>query len=209
MRRFDRLTEQLQLTLVISRAEARPRTIMALAEEVFAGGVTAIQLREKDLPDSEFYKEAKELREFCFHHRKVLIINDRIDIALAVNADGVHLGQSDLPAEAAAKILPKDKILGVSANTLEAARLAIRFGADYLGVGAIFPTGSKDDASVISDQEARNIINLGLPAIAIGGIKAENAGAVWGMGFGGLAVISALSAASDPKSIASKIIAAQ
>lgn len=203
----ESLSERLKLTLVISRAEASPRTLMELAEQAFAGGVTALQLREKNLSDQILFETAKELCSYCREHGRLFIINDRLDIAQAVKADGVHLGQSDLPAEAAAAMLPKNKILGVSANTLGRAKAALRAGADYLGVGAIFPTGSKDDASVISNEEIKAIINLGCPTVAIGGISVDNAAQVWAKGFTGLAVISALSSSEAPEKTAGELIA--
>lgn len=201
------LFERLKLTLVISQAEARPRSILELAEQAFAGGVTALQLREKNLPDQCLFERARELSLFCREHGRLFIINDRLDIALAVNADGLHLGQSDLPAEIAAGLMPRNKILGVSASTLAEAKAALRAGADYLGVGAIFPTGSKDDASVAADEEIKAIIGLGFPAVAIGGINLGNAAQVWSQGFSGLAVISALSQAPAPEKTARQLIA--
>ena len=200
------LAKKLELTLVTSRDEAAPRKIIELADLAFAGGATALQLREKNISDHAFYEEAKELASFCRERGKLFIINDRLDIALAVDACGLHLGQTDLPAEAAAAILPKNKILGVSAGSLDTARAALKAGADYLGVGAVFPTGSKDDASVIKIEEAKMIIQLGQPTVAIGGINVSNAPEVWKMGFTGLAVISALSGAQHPKQIAADLL---
>ena len=202
------LSEQLKLTLVTSSHEAAPRKIIELADLAFAGGVTALQLREKNISDQAFYSEAKELSAFCRERGKLFIINDRLDIALAVDASGLHLGQTDLPAEVAASILPKNKILGISASSFGIASAARQAGADYLGVGAIFPTGSKDDASVIKTAEARRIIDLGLPTVAIGGINADNADEVWKIGFTGLAVISALSGARHPSQIAADLLRA-
>lgn len=204
----EELSERLKLTLVISQAEARPRSILELAEQAFAGGVTALQLREKNIPDQTLFERALELSLFCREHGRLFIINDRLDIALAVNADGLHLGQADLPAEIAAGLMPRNKILGVSASTLAQAKAALRAGADYLGVGAVFPTGSKDDAQAVTDEEINAIVGLGFPAVAIGGINAGNAAQVWSKGFAGLAVISALSQASAPEKTARQLISA-
>lgn len=206
MKSGNELAERLRLTLVISRGEASPRTITELAEAAFAGGVTALQLREKNTSDQAFYDLARKLKTFCHDHGKLLIINDRLDIALAAEADGLHLGQSDLPAEIAAGLLPKNKILGVSANTVEAAMKAKQAGADYLGLGAVFPTGSKDDASVVSAETMAEIISLGLPTVAIGGINTDNAARVWRQGVSGLAVISALAASADPRATAARLL---
>ncbi|MDL2226674.1 thiamine phosphate synthase [Deltaproteobacteria bacterium OttesenSCG-928-M10] len=206
MNRHEELRARLRLTLVISRREAAPRGLLELADLAFQGGATALQLREKDRPDGEFYEEALEMARFCRERGKLFIINDRLDLALAVNADGLHLGQSDLPAEVAARLLPKNKILGVSAATEAKARQALAAGADYLGVGAVFPTGSKDDATVIDPAEIGRIIDLGAPAVAIGGLTAANAGQAMAYGFTGLAVISALAAAADPRAAAGLLL---
>ncbi len=202
----DDRREKLRLTLVVGRVEAAPRNLKELAAEAFAGGAGALQLREKGLSDKALYHEALDLADFCRNQKRLLIINDRVDLALAVEADGVHLGQGDLPARAAARLLPKSKILGVSVQTVEAAREALAAGADYLGVGAIFPTGSKDDAEVIDPGELKGILALGAPTVAIGGLTVANSSRVWAMGFTGLAVISALTAAENPKSAAAGLL---
>lgn len=202
------LNENLKLTLVVSRREAAPRSLAELARLVFDGGVTAIQLREKDLPDREIYREALALRELCRTAGKLFIVNDRLDLALAVDADGLHLGQNDLPAEVAARLLPAGKILGVSAGTEEQARAALSAGAHYLGAGALFPTGSKDDVEVISPRELEKIVALGAPIVGIGGLTADNAAQAWNYGLSGLAVISALTSAKNPTEAARRLLAA-
>ena len=207
MTKLCKLRRYLKLTLVLSRREAASRTILDLAAQSFAGGATALQLREKNLPDREFYDEALELGDLCRREDRLFIVNDRLDLALAAGADGLHVGQSDLPAAVAARHLPKDKILGVSVRTAAEARAALEAGADYLGVGAIFATGSKDDANLVELAAIREIIALGAPCVAIGGLTVENAGLVWDMGFDGLAVISALAAAKDPRRAAEHLIA--
>ena len=208
MTNLQKLRRYLRLTLVVSRREAAPRTLLDLAAQSFAGGATALQLREKNLPDRDFYQEALELGDLCRREDRLFIINDRLDLVLAAGADGLHIGQSDLPPAIAARWLPKDKILGVSVRTAAEARAALEAGADYLGVGAIFATGSKDDVGVIGREAVRDIIALGAPCVAIGGLTVDNAGQVWNMGFDGLAVISALTAAADPCRAAELLTAA-
>jgi thiamine-phosphate pyrophosphorylase len=202
------LAARLRLTLVISRREAAPRTVEDLAEAAFAGGVTALQLREKDgLSDREIYEEALALRAFCRARGRLFLVNDRLDLALAAGADGVHLGQKDLPAAAAARLLPPGLILGVSVRTVAEARTALADGAAYLGVGAVFPTGSKDDAAQVSPETVREIAALGAPTVAIGGLTLANAPAAWALGVTGLAVISALTLAPDPRAAATGLLA--
>jgi thiamine-phosphate pyrophosphorylase len=200
------LAARLKLTLVLSRSEAAPRTVMELAEAAFAGGVTALQLREKNISDREIYEEALELRNLCRAGGRLFLLNDRVDLALAVGADGVHLGQSDLPTAIAARLLPPGLILGVSVRTTTEARAALADGASYLGVGAVFPTGSKSDAAVLRPETVREIAALGLPTVAIGGLTADNAKAAWGLGVTGLAVISALTRARDPRAAAAALL---
>ena len=203
--KIQKLRQYLKLTLVLGRRQAAPHTIRELAARSFAGGATALQFRDKNLSDRDFYEEALELGDFCRREDRLFLINDRLDLVLAVGADGLHVGQSDLPAAVAARWLPKDKILGVSVRTVAEARAALAAGADYLGVGAIFATGSKDDAEVIDQAAIRGIIALGAPCVAIGGLTVDNAGQVWNMGFDGLAVISALAAAEDPQRAAERL----
>ena len=202
------LAARLRLTLILSRREAAPRTVTELAEAAFDGGVTALQLREKGgLSDREVYEEALELRELCRARGRLFLLDDRLDLALAAGADGVHLGQKDLPAAAAARLLPPGMILGISVRTVAEARRALADGAGYLGVGAVFPTGSKDDAVMVSPETVREIVALGAPAVAIGGLTLANAPAAWALGVTGLAVISALALAPDPRAAASELLA--
>ena len=201
------LAERLKLTLVLSRREAAPRPMAELAEAAFDGGVTALQLREKNgLSDREIYEEALELRELCRARNRLFFIDDRLDLALAAGADGVHLGQQDLPAAAAARLLPPGLILGVSVRTMAEARAALADGAAYLGVGAVFPTGSKDDAVLVSPETVREIAALGAPTVAIGGLTLANAPEAWALGVTGLAVISALTLAPDPRVAAAGLL---
>ncbi|MDR1488119.1 MAG: thiamine phosphate synthase [Deltaproteobacteria bacterium] len=200
------LAEKLTLTLVISQKEAAPRTIEELAELAFEGGVTALQLREKNIRDRDLFDLAVRTAKFCRSRGKLFIVNDRLDIALACDADGLHLGQTDLPIEAAGKLWPRGKILGVSTSTKEEALFALKNGADYLGVGAIFATDSKRDASTIQESRIRDLNSLGAVTVAIGGISVDNAAEVWKLGFDSIAVISALAQAANPVETARKLL---
>ncbi|MCL2029588.1 MAG: thiamine phosphate synthase [Deltaproteobacteria bacterium] len=201
------LAARLRLTLVISRREAVPRTVKELAAVAFDGGVTALQLREKDdLSDREIFDEASELNDFCKSRGRLFILNDRLDLALAAGADGVHLGQKDLPASAAARLLPPGFIMGVSVKTMAEARKALADGAAYLGVGAVFPTGSKDGADLVRPEIVREIVTLGLPTVAIGGLTPANAPEAWALEVTGLAVISALARAENPCAVAAGLL---
>ncbi len=184
----------------------------SLYEDVKAsldGGVTFVQLREKDLDDETFLKEAKELQALCREYRVPFVVNDNVDIALKINADGVHVGQSDMEAGDVRAKLGPEKIIGVSAATVEQAVLAEKRGADYLGVGAVFPTGSKDDAVDVSHETLKEICKaVSIPVIAIGGISQKNVHELAGSGICGVAVISAIFAAQDIKKAAQELKAA-
>ena len=211
---FDKATlaAKLKLTLVISQAEADPRSVFELAELAFAGGVTALQLREKTLEDRDAFELAKKLAEFCRVRGKVFIVNDRLDMALAAGADGVHLGQRDLPARAASQILmakglvPK-LMLGVSVKTTVEAVEAKEARADYLGVGPMVTTISKIGASAVETRQIHPIISTGMVNVAIGGITPKNAIDYWAKGFNGLAAISAFTGSSDPAQTAREMLA--
>lgn len=205
----EKIAEMLRLMLVISQAEARPRSVAELAELAFAGGAASLQLREKSMPDRDFYDEACAIGQLCRQHGKAFIIDDRLDIALATDADALHLGQKDLPAATARRLWPRPKILGISVNTAEQAQTALDAGADYLGVGAVFPTGSKNDAIAVTPETVSAIVALGAPTIAIGGISVANAHLVWKTGVSGLAVISALAGADNPKGAAARLMASR
>jgi thiamine-phosphate pyrophosphorylase len=202
---FPNLRERLRLTLVVGREQARPRTIKELAEAAFAGGVTALQLREKNSTDADLYRLALSLSQFCQERGKIFIINDRLDVALAVNADGLHLGQDDLPLAVARRHWPRPKILGATAKTPKDALEAERAGADYLGVGAIFPSPSKPGAPLLLQKTWELIRQSSLPLVGIGGISIDNAALAWSYGFDGLAVVSALARAEDPVATAKKL----
>lgn len=162
------------------------------------GGVTFVQLREKHLGREEFAAEALTLKALCAEYGVPFVINDDVELAAEVDADGVHVGQSDMAAEDVRARIGEGKILGVSAQTVEQAVAAEKCGADYLGVGAVFPTGSKDDAEDVSYDTLRDICNaVSIPVIAIGGITAANVAKLSGSGICGVAVISAIYCADD------------
>ena len=172
------------------------------------GGATMVQLREKHLDDAAFLEEAKAFVALCREKGAISIINDRADIALASGADGVHVGQEDLAAAQARQLLGADKIVGVSAHNVEEALAAQAAGADYLGVGAAFVTGTKTDAKPISRDTIRAVTAaVDIPAVAIGGITRENVTELAGCGLAGVAVVSALFAQSDVKAAARELLA--
>lgn len=190
--------KDLLLYAVTDRSWLNGRTLYEQVEEALKGGVTFVQLREKNLDDTAFLQEAKEIKELCARFHVPFVINDNVDIAAEIDADGVHVGQSDMEAGDVRKKLGPDKIIGVSAQTVEQALRAQAHGADYLGVGAVFPTGSKADAVEVSHDTVREICRaVDIPVIAIGGITRENVIELKGTGICGIAVISAIFAQQD------------
>lgn len=195
-----------RLYLVTDRTLMSTPTLEEAVEQAVSGGTTLIQLREKDLSSLEFYQTAKRVKQITDRCHIPLIVNDRADIALAVNAAGVHVGQSDLPASVVRLMVGEDKIVGVSVSTLEEARRAQEDGADYLGVGAMFATGTKTDAALVSMEELKRIReNVKLPIVVIGGINAETVPCFSGTGIDGIAVVSALIAAENIAAQAKKL----
>ena len=185
--------KDLLLYAVTDRHWLNGRTLYSVVKESLDGGVTFLQLREKELDEVHFLEEAKELQQLCREYQVPFIVNDNVDIAISMNADGVHVGQSDMEAGDVRAKLGPDKIIGVSAQTVEQAVLAEKHGADYLGVGAVFPTGSKDDADDVSYETLKAICEaVSIPVIAIGGITKENVKELAGSGICGIAVISAI-----------------
>ena len=168
--------------------------------------MTFLQLREKDLNTENFLQEAEEMKKLCAAYRVPFVINDNVEIARTVGADGVHVGQDDMPAWKVREILGEDKIIGVSAQTVEQAIKAEKDGADYLGVGAVFPTSSKADAVEVEHATLRDIcVAVQIPVVAIGGISAENVSQLAGTGIDGIAVISAIFAQDFPKLAAEEL----
>lgn len=172
-----------------------------LADQVAAairGGIRCLQLREKDLAPEDFLAEAATIKQICNRAGIPFLINDDVEIGLACGADGVHIGQSDGEADAVRQRIGKDKILGVSVRTVAEAIAAERGGADYLGVGAMFPTGTKIDAKPVSFQVLKDICGaVAIPAVAIGGITMENMDGLKGSGVAGVALVSAIFAATN------------
>lgn len=185
--------KDLLLYAVTDRYWLGKRTLHDVVKESLDGGVTFVQLREKHLDQAHFLEEAKDLKMLCKAYNVPFVINDNVDIALEMDADGVHVGQSDMEAGDVRAKLGPDKIIGVSAQTVEQAVLAEKRGADYLGVGAVFPTNSKDDATDVSYETLKAICQaVSIPVIAIGGITKDNVEELSGSGICGIAVISAI-----------------
>lgn len=181
------------LYLVTDRRLMSTETLTEAVEQAILGGCTMVQLREKDISSLDFYMLAVQIKKITDKYKIPLIINDRIDIAMAIGAAGVHIGQSDIPAAIARKIVGADMLLGVSATSVNEAVQAVNDGADYLGVGAMFPTGTKTDAAYVSIEELKRIrCAVSVPIVVIGGIGEENAGIFQPMGIDGLAVVSAV-----------------
>lgn len=194
------------LYLVTDRRLMRTQTLTEAVKQVILGGCTMVQLREKDSSSKVFFQQAQEVKRITDQYQVPLIINDRLDIALAVGAFGIHIGQNDLPVPVVRQIIGKDMLLGVSVSSVEEAGQAMEDGADYLGVGAMFTTGTKTDAGMVPMEELiriRRITNL--PIVVIGGINRENAGAFRPMGIDGLAVVSSIIGQPDIRKAAEEI----
>ena len=192
--------DAMTLYAVTDRTWVEDTTLMDQVKEALEGGITFLQLREKHLSKEEFIKEAREMKELSKEYKVPFVINDNIEVALAVDADGVHIGQDDMSVEEARKLLGEDKIIGVSAHNVEEAIKAQKGGADYLGVGAVCATSTKKDANVVSKEEIKKICHtVEIPVVAIGGIKKENIKTLEGTDVDGVAVVSAIFAAKDIK----------
>jgi thiamine-phosphate pyrophosphorylase len=187
--------------LVTDRELARGRTTLEIAAAAIRGGVSCIQLREKTCSTREFIDEALAIRSLLARHEIPLIINDRVDVALAVKADGIHLGQKDMPCSMARQLIPESMIVGISVESLDDAIAAQKDGADYLGVSPIYSTPTKTDtAQPLGLEGLRSIRSeVDLPLVGIGGLNADNAEAVIHNGADGVAVVSAIVAADDPE----------
>ena len=201
-------SEKLRLYAVTDRAWAADEdALMAQIEAAVDGGATIVQLREKHLDDAAFLAEAERFVALCREKGVISIINDNVEIAAKVNADGVHVGQEDLEAGKVRALLGADKIIGVSAHTVEEALRAKAAGADYLGTGAAFVTGTKTDATPISRDTIRAITAaVDIPVVAIGGITRDNILELKNCGLDGVAVVSALFAQKDVKAAAEELL---
>lgn len=198
--------KDLLLYAVTDRSWLNGATLYEQVEEALKGGATFVQLREKELDQAHFLEEAIQIKELCKRYQVPFVINDNVDIALEMDADGVHVGQSDMEAGDVRAKLGPDKIIGVSAQTVEQAVLAEQRGADYLGVGAVFHTGSKADAEDVSHETLKAICQaVTIPVIAIGGISRQNVLELSGSGICGIAVISAIFAQPDIRSATAEL----
>lgn len=205
----NNLRESLLLYAVTDTRWLRGRGLPRAVEEALRGGATCIQLRDKSAGKKLLMEEALEIRALCRRHNAPLIINDDAALAKEAGADGVHIGQRDMPLQEARRILGKSAVIGVSAHSVQEALDAQEGGADYLGAGALFHTGTKNDASALSLQTLRDICNaVSIPVVAIGGINAENAHVLAGSGISGIAVVSAVFAESDIEAAARKMLLA-
>ncbi|HIT64781.1 MAG TPA: thiamine phosphate synthase [Candidatus Ventrimonas merdavium] len=183
---------------VTDRAWTGEKTLEEQLREALEAGVTLVQLREKDLEEGAFLEEAKQIKELTDAYGVPLIINDRVDIALACGAAGVHVGQEDLDAGTVRELLGPDRILGVTAKTVEQAERAEQAGADYLGSGAVFGSSTKKNAKPMTIEQLRQITSaVSVPVVAIGGIHAENIDQLAGTGIAGAAVVSGIFGARD------------
>ena len=160
------------------------------------------------LPDTlDFFNLALKVKEITRKYNVPLIINDRVDVALAIDAEGVHVGQSDMPCDVTRKLVGPDKIVGVSAATIDEAKKAEKDGADYIGTGAVFPTATKDDAPKITKKDLKEIVDsINIPVVAIGGITLDNAHELIDTGIAGLSVVSAIMSSDDPKKSSEKLL---
>lgn len=192
--------------LVTDHRNKTDEEFLKIIEEAIKGGTSIVQLREKTASTKDFYQLALKVKEITSKYDVPLLINDRIDIAIAVDSEGVHIGQDDMPADITRKIIGEDKILGVSASTVEEAKKAQEDGADYIGSGAVFPTATKDDADSVSKEELNEIVDsIDIPVVAIGGITLENAGSLKDTGIAGFSVVSAIMSADEPKEASQKL----
>ncbi len=186
------------LYAVTDRAWIGTQTLYQQVEAALKGGATCVQLREKELDEAAFLQEAKELCALCRRYGVPFIVNDNVDVAQACGADGVHVGQEDMKAGEVRRRVGEDMILGVSVHTVEEARRAVRDGADYLGLGAVFPTGTKTDADQMSNETLRDICGaVEIPVVAIGGLNRDNILRLSGSGVDGVALVSAIFGAED------------
>lgn len=196
----------LMLYAVTDRGCLQGISLEEAVEQAILGGVGVVQLREKNISEYELLKEAEKLLKVCHKYSVPLIINDDYEIALKCGADGVHVGIEDAPVSEIRQIAGKDFIIGATAKTVEQAKLAERSGADYLGVGAVFPSPTKKNAVRITPQELKEICSsVSIPAVAIGGITAENVNELKGCGHSGIAVVSAVFGAADIKRAADEL----
>ena len=190
--------EQLKLYAVTDRSWLGEQTLCEQVEEALRGGATMVQIREKELDEADFEDEAREIQKLCRKYQVPLIINDNVALAKRVDADGVHIGQSDMEMKNARELLGEDKIIGVTAKTIAQAKAAEAAGADYLGSGAVFGSSTKLDAKPMEHALFQEICeSVAIPVVAIGGITADNVMQLKGRGMAGVAVVSGIFACKD------------
>lgn len=192
---------------LVTDEEVPINQLLYIVEEAVKGGVTMVQLREKNTSGKTFYEKAFQLKQLLQKYKVPLIINDRIDVALAINADGVHIGQKDLPLTSVKRLVPSSMLVGVSATNLKEAKEAEQNGADYIGVGAVFPTKTKQDAKLVRKEDFATIVkNVNIPIVAIGGINIDNLSEIASFGIDGIAVVSGIMKSNHPKETAEKYL---
>ncbi|HGJ5722132.1 TPA: thiamine phosphate synthase [Streptococcus pneumoniae] len=190
--------EALRLYLVTNRYQDSVESFLAKVETACRSGVTIVQLREKNLTTNQYYQLAKQVKEITDAYQVPLIIDDRLDVCLAVDAAGLHIGDDELPVSVARQVLGPEKILGVTAKTVKRALEAEKSGADYLGIGAIFPTTTKENAPITLISTLKTICQtVAIPVVAIGGLTSENIDQLMGTGIAGVAVVRDLMQAED------------
>ena len=196
----------LSLYLVTDKSDDVEKFLKTI-EEAIKGGVSVVQIREKTADTLDFYNLALNVKKITEKYDVTLIINDRVDVALAIDADGVHVGQSDMPCDVTRALVGPDKIVGVSAATIEEAKKAESDGADYIGTGAVFPTATKDDAPKITKNDLKEIVeSINIPVVAIGGITLNNAHELNDTGIAGLSVVSAIMSSENPKKSSEELL---
>lgn len=194
--KFDE--KMLMLYAVTDQAWVGKRTLLEQIEDALKGGVTIVQLREKKLDEGNFVEEALKVRALCHKYNVPLIINDNVEVALKSGADGVHVGIEDTPVKDIRRRVPTDFIIGATCKTIEQAKIAEAEGADYMGVGAVFPSPTKGDAARITKEQLREIVSsVSIPAVAIGGISYDNVCEMKGSSVSGIAVVSAIFGAEN------------
>ena len=188
----------MQLYAVTDRAWTGNKTLYEQIKEALENGVTCVQLREKNLDEASFIEEAKKISVLCRQYNTPFIVNDNVNVVIASNADGIHIGQEDMGLKDVREIVGENMIIGISAHTVEEAKFAQENGADYIGIGAVFETSTKNDVDVIPYEKVKSICDaVDIPKVAIGGINAENILKLKGSGIDGVAVVSAIFGAKD------------
>lgn len=205
----DEIRKSMLLYAVTDRAWLKENEKLSdVVKAVLENGATFLQIREKDLPEELFETEAEELKTLCRDYHVPFVVNDSVEIALQCDADGVHVGQSDIKGRDIRAMIGEDKILGISAGTVEEAKAAQQAGADYIGVGAVFGTSTKKNARSMTIERLKEIVDaVSIPVVAIGGIGVQNIEKLMGSGVDGVAVVSAIFAAENPGEATAELLA--